>query len=167
MGYGRRTTDHGLQQDVGRLDVTVQDAALVGVVHRPGQGLDQDGGLPAVRVRELAGAVAGGANTFDMVQYGDQGTALNDLRNGRINGLLTIPPEFSRRVLQKNEAPAEPGCAEYLRQRCLAAGTESLHACYPGDIYRLVKAITEYEGRPVRMTKANIDRAVALYFARA
>ena len=75
--------------------------------------------------------------------------------------------EIFRRVLQKHEAPSEPGCAEYLRERCLAAGAEALHACYPGDIYRLVKAITEYEGRPVRMTKANIDRAVHLYFARA
>ena len=65
--------------------------------------VDQDGGLPAVRVRELAGAVAGGARTFDTVQYADQGRALEDLRNGRINGVLTIPPEFSRRVLQKNE----------------------------------------------------------------
>jgi ABC-2 type transport system permease protein len=65
--------------------------------------VDQDGGLPAVRVRELAGAVAGGANTFDTIQYADQGAALADLRNGRINGVLTIPPEFSRRVLQKNE----------------------------------------------------------------
>ena len=34
------------------------------------------------------------------------------------------------------------------------------------DIYKLVKAISEYEGRPVRLTRANIDRAVALYFAR-
>jgi len=72
-----------------------------------------------------------------------------------------------QRVLQKNEAPSEPGCAEYLRGRCLAAGSESLHACYPNDIYRLVKAIAEYEGRPVRMTRANIDRAVSLYFARS
>jgi ABC-2 type transport system permease protein len=56
-----------------------------------------------VRVRELAGAVAGGANTFETIQYADQGAALADLRNGRINGVLTIPPEFSRRVLQKNE----------------------------------------------------------------
>jgi hypothetical protein len=41
-----------------------------------------------------------------------------------------------------------------------------LRACYPMDIYKLVKAISEYEGRPVRMTKQNIDRAVALYFAK-
>src|SRR5438876_10331915 len=65
--------------------------------------VDQDGGLPAVRVRELATAVAGGAKTFDTVQYADQGQAVDDLRNGRINGVLTIPPEFSRRVLTKSD----------------------------------------------------------------
>jgi ABC-2 type transport system permease protein len=65
--------------------------------------VDQDGGVPAVRVRELAMAVAGGAQTFDTVQYADQGRAVEDLRNGRINGVLTIPPEFSRRVLTKND----------------------------------------------------------------
>jgi hypothetical protein len=30
-----------------------------------------------------------------------------------------------------------------------------------------VKAISEYEGRAVRMTRANIDRAVGLYFAQS
>jgi ABC-2 type transport system permease protein len=65
--------------------------------------VDQDGGVPAIRIRELAMAVAGGSRTFDTVQYGDQGTAVEDLRNGKVNGVLTIPPEFSRRVLSKNE----------------------------------------------------------------
>jgi len=65
--------------------------------------VDQDGGIPAVPVRELAMAVAGGAQTFDTILYADQGQAVNDLRDGRINGVLTIPPEFSRRVLSKND----------------------------------------------------------------
>src|SRR5665213_2847813 len=65
--------------------------------------VDQDGGVPAIRVRELAMAVAGGAKTFDTVQYADQGEAVTDLRNGRINGVLTIPPGFSRRVLTRND----------------------------------------------------------------
>jgi len=47
--------------------------------------------------------------------------------------------------------PCEPGCAEYLRQRCAATGNKFLRACYPNDIYRLVKAISEYEGRAVRI----------------
>src|SRR5437773_979139 len=48
--------------------------------------VDQDHGLPAVKIRELSGAVASGARTFDTVEYADQGEALADLRNGRING---------------------------------------------------------------------------------
>lgn len=65
--------------------------------------VDQDHGLPAVKLRELAGAVTAGARTFETVQYADPGEALTDLRNGRLNGVLTIPPDFSRRVLQRNQ----------------------------------------------------------------
>ena len=65
--------------------------------------VDQDHGVPADRVRELASAMAAGAGTIDTVDYADPGVALQDLRNGRINGVLTIPPEFSRRVLEKNQ----------------------------------------------------------------
>ena len=72
-----------------------------------------------------------------------------------------------QRVVDTHEVPCEVGAAEYLRQRCLASGAKQLRACYPNDIYKLVKAISEYEGRPVRMTRANMDRAVALYFAKA
>ena len=65
--------------------------------------VDQDHGLPAVKVRELAGAVASGPQTFELLDYSDPGVALTDLRNGVVNGVLTIPPEFSRRVLTENE----------------------------------------------------------------
>ena len=65
--------------------------------------VDQDHGVPAVKVRELCAAVASGAKTFETVEYADPGDALADLRNGRINGVLTIPPEFSRRVLERNQ----------------------------------------------------------------
>jgi predicted ATPase with chaperone activity len=75
--------------------------------------------------------------------------------------------EIFRRVMQVNQVPTEPGCAEYMRTRCEEYTAAVLRACYPRDIYRLVKAISEYEGRPVRMTKVNIDRAVALYFAKS
>ena len=59
--------------------------------------------MPAVRVRELAAAASSGARTIDTIEYADSGQALTDLRNGRINGVLTIPPDFSRRVLARNE----------------------------------------------------------------
>jgi ABC-2 type transport system permease protein len=64
--------------------------------------VDQDRGVPAVRLREMANAVASGAHTLDLVSYADQGQAIADLRNGRVNGVLTIPPDFSRRVHAKN-----------------------------------------------------------------
>jgi ABC-2 type transport system permease protein len=65
--------------------------------------VDQDHGLPAVKIRELAQAASSGARTVDLIDYADQGQAVNDLRNGRVNGVLTIPPEFSRRMLAKND----------------------------------------------------------------
>src|SRR3954447_15845601 len=64
--------------------------------------VDQDHGVPATRVHELALAAAAGARTIDTVDYADEGQAIADLRNGRVNGVLTIPPDFSRRVLARN-----------------------------------------------------------------
>src|SRR4029077_16945400 len=73
------------------------------VKHLQQEIVDQDHGMPAVRVRELASAASSGAHTIDTIDYADQGQAIADLRNGRVNGVLTIPPEFSRRVLSRNE----------------------------------------------------------------
>jgi predicted ATPase with chaperone activity len=73
--------------------------------------------------------------------------------------------EIFRRVAAAQNVPSETGASEYLRERCRAAGAQYLRACYPNDIFKLVKAISEYEGRPVRLTKTNIERAVGLYFA--
>src|SRR5262245_13331179 len=67
--------------------------------------VDQDRGLPAVKLRELANAVAANAQTFDLVSYSDQGQALSALRNGRVSGVLTIPAGFSRRALA-GDAPS-------------------------------------------------------------
>jgi ABC-2 type transport system permease protein len=64
--------------------------------------VDQDHGASAVKVRELCGAVGANARTFHTVEYADQGQALEALRDGHVNGVLSIPPDFSRRVLAKN-----------------------------------------------------------------
>ena len=66
--------------------------------------VDQDRSVPAVKIREMCGAIAANARTFQTIEYADQGQALADLRNGRLNGVLTIPPDFSRRMLAK-ESP--------------------------------------------------------------
>src|ERR1051325_5792585 len=65
--------------------------------------VDQDHGLSAVKIRELCGAIAANAQTFDTIDYPDMGSALTDLRNGAIKGVLNIPPNFSRRVLTKQQ----------------------------------------------------------------
>jgi ABC-2 type transport system permease protein len=61
--------------------------------------VDQDHGVPVVRLKEMFQAVAANARTFDTIAYSDQGEALRDLREGRIGGLVTIPPDFSRQLL--------------------------------------------------------------------
>ncbi len=65
--------------------------------------VDQDRRLPAIKLRELTVAVTANARTFEAFDYTDEGQALTDLRNGRVNGVLTIPAGFSERVLDKNE----------------------------------------------------------------
>jgi ABC-2 type transport system permease protein len=65
--------------------------------------VDQDHGLPAVKVREMLQAVTVNARTFDPVSYADLNLAMRDLRDGRINAVLNIPPLFSRRVLAKED----------------------------------------------------------------
>jgi ABC-2 type transport system permease protein len=61
--------------------------------------VDQDHGVPAVQVKEMLQAVSANARTFTPTAYSDPAAALHDLRNGRINGILNLPPEFSRDVL--------------------------------------------------------------------
>lgn len=60
--------------------------------------VDQDRHVPALKLKELCQAVAANARTFTPVGYADPGVALRDLRNGRIDAVLEIPPEFSRKV---------------------------------------------------------------------
>src|SRR5436853_3623203 len=64
--------------------------------------VDQDHRLPAVKLRELTFAVTANAHTFETIDYSDSGQALTDLRNGVVNGVLTIPAGFSQRVVDKN-----------------------------------------------------------------
>lgn len=66
--------------------------------------IDRDHGVPAIRLKELAGSLAANAKTIEMIEYSDEGQAITDLRNGRVNGVLTIPPDYSRRVFRKTDA---------------------------------------------------------------
>jgi ABC-2 type transport system permease protein len=82
------------------IQLVVLGYAFGGKVKHLSVGLvDQDHGLPAVRLKEMAQAVAANALTFETVDYTDSGRALRDLRDGRISAVLNIPPNFSRNVL--------------------------------------------------------------------
>src|SRR5207302_3424600 len=61
--------------------------------------VDQDRGMQAVKLREMFNAIGANARTFEAIEYEDPKQALSDLRNGRINAVLNIPPDFSRHVL--------------------------------------------------------------------
>jgi hypothetical protein len=73
---------------------------------------------------------------------------------------------FSR-VVQARGLQSESDSAEYLRKLCLREGRTELRACYPADICNILHSIGRYEGRAPIMTKAELERASALYFAKS
>ncbi len=96
--------------------------------------VDQDHGVPALKIRELGLAVGANARTFEWVRYDDQGRALEALRNGRVNGVLTIPPGFSRRTLDGNAprvALVEDNTDGFVAAT-LSASFAGLMRAYPG-----------------------------------
>jgi len=70
------------------------------------------------------------------------------------------------RVVASRRVPTEPDSAEYLRRLCLREGRTELRACYPTDICNILSSISQYENRAIQMTKADLERATALYFAK-
>src|SRR5512143_1730043 len=63
--------------------------------------VDQDRGPQALKVIEMLRAVNANANTFTPVMYDDQQRAVEDVRNGKVQGAIVIPPQFSRKVYEK------------------------------------------------------------------
>jgi len=74
--------------------------------------------------------------------------------------------QIFHRVVTSFSIPCEPDSAEYLRKLCLREGRTELRACYPGDICNILTSIGKYEGRPPFMSKSELERATALYFAK-
>ena len=62
--------------------------------------VDQDHGVPAIRLKEMFQAVAANARTFNTHPYADQTAAMQDLREGKIDAIVNIPPQFSRKLLE-------------------------------------------------------------------
>src|SRR6202522_61839 len=64
--------------------------------------VDQDGGTQALRIREAFDSVRANIRTFVPIYYDSQKQAVEDVRNGKLEGAVIIPPEFSRRVYEDN-----------------------------------------------------------------
>ena len=72
----------------------IQDAKM-GVV-------DEDHGTQAVRIKEAFDAVRATAGTFTAVPYENEVQAREDVRDGKIQGAVIIPPQYSKMVYEKN-----------------------------------------------------------------
>ena len=64
--------------------------------------VDQDGGPQALRVREAFDSVRSNIRTFVPIYYDSDKQAMEDVRNGKLEGAVIIPPQFSRRVYEEN-----------------------------------------------------------------
>ena len=65
--------------------------------------VDQDGGTQALKIREAFDSVRSNMRTFEPVYYHDPKTAMEDVRNGKIQGAVIIPPQYSRRVYEQDQ----------------------------------------------------------------
>jgi ABC-2 type transport system permease protein len=64
--------------------------------------VDEDGGTQALKVREAFDSVRANMRTFEPIYYNDERKAMEDVRNGNIQGAVIIPPQFSRRVYEQD-----------------------------------------------------------------
>jgi ABC-2 type transport system permease protein len=110
--------------------------------------VDQDHGIPAVQLKELCQAVAANARTFQTIDYSDMTVAMQDLHTGRINGVLNIPPEFSRKLL----AGASPQLA------LMEDNTDQFSsAALDSSLQRLIGAYRQATPGPRLETKATLS----------
>jgi hypothetical protein len=75
--------------------------------------------------------------------------------------------EIWRRVAVQKKLPHDPEIVDYVRGLVLSDGRSELRACYPMDLCNIIISISDYERRPPQMTKADLQRAVNLYFTQS
>ena len=64
--------------------------------------VDQDGGTQALKIREAFDSVRANMRTFEPMNYNNEKQAMEDVRNGKIEGAVIIPPQYSRRVYEQD-----------------------------------------------------------------
>ena len=64
--------------------------------------VDEDHGSQAVKIKEAFDSVRATARTFVTIPYDDEVKAREDVRNGKIQGAIIIPAQYSKMVYEKN-----------------------------------------------------------------
>jgi ABC-type multidrug transport system permease subunit len=64
--------------------------------------VDEDHGTQAIRIKQAFDSVRNNSRTFVPVEYDDEVEAREDVRNGKIQGAVIIPPQYSARVYERN-----------------------------------------------------------------
>lgn len=64
--------------------------------------VDQDGGPQALKIRQAFDAIRSTAQTITPILYTNERQATEDVRNGKLDGAVIIPPQYSQRVYEKN-----------------------------------------------------------------
>jgi ABC-2 type transport system permease protein len=64
--------------------------------------VDQDGGTQALKIRQAFDSIRVNVRTFLPIYYNNERQAMEDVRNGKIDGAVIIPPQYSRRVYEQN-----------------------------------------------------------------
>jgi ABC-2 type transport system permease protein len=65
--------------------------------------VDEDGGTQAVKIHEAFDSVRANMRTFEPIYYNNEKQAMEDVRNGKIEGAVIIPPQYSRRVYEQEQ----------------------------------------------------------------
>ena len=64
--------------------------------------VDEDHGTQAIRIKEAFDSVRANAGTFVALPYDNEVQAREDVRNGKIQGAVIIPAQYSKMVYEKN-----------------------------------------------------------------
>ena len=64
--------------------------------------VDQDHGTQALRIREAFDSIAANVSTFKPIYYDDDKRAQEDVRTGKLDGAVIIPPQFSSKFYEQN-----------------------------------------------------------------
>ena len=116
--------------------------------------VDEDHGPHAVRIIEAFHSVEANVRTFRAVPYNDEVRAREDVRQGRLEGALIIPPQFSRRFYA-GENP-RLGIVVDNSDQFMSAAIEQ-------KMKELVDALNEPEAKSQRIAHETALQIVELY----